>query len=77
MRGLYDYAATCDTELTFKEGDILTVTEQVKFPIVWLLFPFINCSPALFLEKDSFIPLGVFVRPYLSLRMIVVGGMLN
>lgn len=27
-RGLYDYNATCDTELSFKEGDILTVTEQ-------------------------------------------------
>jgi len=27
-RGLYDYTATCDTELTFKTGDILTVTEQ-------------------------------------------------
>jgi hypothetical protein len=27
-RGLYDYAATCDTELTFKQGDILTITEQ-------------------------------------------------
>jgi len=27
-RGLYDYQATCDTELTFREGDILTITEQ-------------------------------------------------
>lgn len=27
-RGLYDYNATCDTELSFKEGEILTVTEQ-------------------------------------------------
>jgi len=28
VRGLYDYTATCDTELSFFEGDILTVTEQ-------------------------------------------------
>eukprot|EP01113_Clastostelium_recurvatum_P020735 TRINITY_DN2454_c0_g1_i1.p1 TRINITY_DN2454_c0_g1~~TRINITY_DN2454_c0_g1_i1.p1 ORF type:complete len:493 (+),score=140.17 TRINITY_DN2454_c0_g1_i1:115-1593(+) len=28
VRGLYDYAATCDTELSFQEGDVLTVTEQ-------------------------------------------------
>lgn len=28
VRGLFDYAATCDTELSFKEGDILTITEQ-------------------------------------------------
>jgi len=28
VRGLYDYTATCDTELSFKEGDILKVTEQ-------------------------------------------------
>jgi len=27
-RGVYDYTATCETELTFKEGDILTITEQ-------------------------------------------------
>lgn len=27
-RGLYDYTATCDTELSFKQGDILTITEQ-------------------------------------------------
>lgn len=27
-RGLYDYTATCDTELTFHAGDILTITEQ-------------------------------------------------
>lgn len=27
-RGLYDYTATCDTELSFKTGDILTITEQ-------------------------------------------------
>jgi len=27
-RGLYDYKATCETELTFKAGDILTITEQ-------------------------------------------------
>ncbi len=27
-RGLYDYKATCDTELSFKAGDILTITEQ-------------------------------------------------
>ncbi|KAF2070200.1 hypothetical protein CYY_008476 [Polysphondylium violaceum] len=26
--GLYDYDASCDTELSFREGDILTVTEQ-------------------------------------------------
>jgi len=25
---VYDYTATCETELTFKEGDILTITEQ-------------------------------------------------
>eukprot|EP00026_Physarum_polycephalum_P006093 Phypoly_transcript_06134.p1 GENE.Phypoly_transcript_06134~~Phypoly_transcript_06134.p1 ORF type:complete len:485 (+),score=114.94 Phypoly_transcript_06134:175-1629(+) len=28
VRGLFDYVATCDTELSFKEGDILTITEQ-------------------------------------------------
>ncbi|KYR00589.1 hypothetical protein DLAC_02608 [Tieghemostelium lacteum] len=28
VRGLYDYEAGCDTELSFHEGDILTVTEQ-------------------------------------------------
>ncbi|KAM9951575.1 hypothetical protein ACTFIT_002256 [Dictyostelium discoideum] len=28
VKGLYDYDATCDTELSFREGDILTVTEQ-------------------------------------------------
>jgi len=28
VRGLYDYSATCDTELTFREGDILSVSEQ-------------------------------------------------
>eukprot|EP01112_Ceratiomyxa_fruticulosa_P009632 TRINITY_DN251_c1_g1_i1.p1 TRINITY_DN251_c1_g1~~TRINITY_DN251_c1_g1_i1.p1 ORF type:complete len:510 (-),score=131.49 TRINITY_DN251_c1_g1_i1:132-1661(-) len=28
VRGLYDYQATCDTELSFAEGDILIVTEQ-------------------------------------------------
>lgn len=28
VRGLFDYVATCDTELSFKEGEILTVTEQ-------------------------------------------------
>jgi len=28
VRGVYDYTATCDTELSFKEGDIMTVTEQ-------------------------------------------------
>jgi len=28
VRGLYDYNATCDTELSFKEGDLLQVTEQ-------------------------------------------------
>jgi len=27
-RGLYDYTATCDTELTFRQGDILAITEQ-------------------------------------------------
>ncbi|GAM25109.1 hypothetical protein SAMD00019534_082840 [Acytostelium subglobosum LB1] len=27
-RGLYEYEASCDTELSFKEGDILTVSEQ-------------------------------------------------
>jgi len=27
-RGLYDYTATCDTELSFRQGDILTITEQ-------------------------------------------------
>lgn len=28
VRGLYDYTATCDTELSFREGDVLSVTEQ-------------------------------------------------
>eukprot|EP01133_Synstelium_polycarpum_P005759 gene5759-6667_t len=28
VKGLYDYDASCDTELSFKEGDILSVTEQ-------------------------------------------------
>jgi len=28
VRGLFDYDATCDTELSFKEGDILAITEQ-------------------------------------------------
>jgi len=28
VRGLFDYEATCDTELSFKEGDILSITEQ-------------------------------------------------
>jgi len=28
VRGLYSYEATCDTELSFREGDILNVTEQ-------------------------------------------------
>ncbi|GAM21883.1 hypothetical protein SAMD00019534_050580, partial [Acytostelium subglobosum LB1] len=28
VRGMYDYEASCDTELSFKEGDILTVSEQ-------------------------------------------------
>lgn len=28
VRGLFDYEATCDTELSFKEGDILQITEQ-------------------------------------------------
>jgi len=27
-RGVYDYAATCDTELSFKQGDMLQITEQ-------------------------------------------------
>jgi len=27
-KGLYDYTASCDTELTFKQGDVLTITEQ-------------------------------------------------
>jgi len=27
-KGLYDYTATCDTELSFKAGDTLTITEQ-------------------------------------------------
>ncbi|EGG18446.1 hypothetical protein DFA_03940 [Cavenderia fasciculata] len=27
-KGLYDYEASCDTELNFKEGDILNITEQ-------------------------------------------------
>ncbi len=27
-RALYDYDATCDTELSFKEGDILNITEK-------------------------------------------------
>jgi len=27
-KGLYDYTASCDTELTFKKGDILTITER-------------------------------------------------
>ena len=28
VRGLYDYTATCDTELTFREGDIFYVTDR-------------------------------------------------
>lgn len=28
VKGLFDYEATCDTELSFKEGDILGVSEQ-------------------------------------------------
>jgi len=28
VKGLYDYNATCDTELSFKAGDILTIAEQ-------------------------------------------------
>jgi len=28
VRGLYDYAATNDTELSFREGDILNITER-------------------------------------------------
>jgi len=28
VRGLYAYEATCETELSFREGDLLTVTEQ-------------------------------------------------
>ena len=28
VRGLYDYTATCDTELTFHEGDIFYVTDR-------------------------------------------------
>ena len=28
VRGVYDYTATCDTELSFKEGDIFYVTLQ-------------------------------------------------
>ena len=28
VRGLYDYEATCETELSFGEGDILTITEK-------------------------------------------------
>ncbi|EGC34954.1 hypothetical protein DICPUDRAFT_152774 [Dictyostelium purpureum] len=28
VKGLYDYEASCDTELSFREGEILTVTEQ-------------------------------------------------
>jgi len=28
VRGLYDYTATCETELSFREGDLLMVTEQ-------------------------------------------------
>jgi len=28
VKCLYDYTATCDTELSFKEGDVLSVTEQ-------------------------------------------------
>jgi len=28
VRGVYDYVATCDTELSFKEGDILMISEK-------------------------------------------------
>ncbi|KAH3765012.1 cdc42-interacting protein 4 [Pelomyxa schiedti] len=28
VRGMYDYTATCDTELSFKEGEIFVVSEQ-------------------------------------------------
>ena len=28
VRGIYDYTATCDTELTFREGDIFYVTDR-------------------------------------------------
>jgi len=28
VRGLYNYTATCETELSFKQGDILFITEQ-------------------------------------------------
>eukprot|EP01111_Echinosteliopsis_oligospora_P009176 TRINITY_DN2647_c0_g1_i2.p1 TRINITY_DN2647_c0_g1~~TRINITY_DN2647_c0_g1_i2.p1 ORF type:complete len:362 (+),score=139.98 TRINITY_DN2647_c0_g1_i2:684-1769(+) len=28
VRGLFDYTATCDTELSFKEGDMMNITEQ-------------------------------------------------
>jgi hypothetical protein len=27
-KGLYDYVATCETELSFKEGDILNISEK-------------------------------------------------
>jgi len=28
VKGLFDYEATCETELSFKEGDILSISEQ-------------------------------------------------
>jgi hypothetical protein len=28
VRGIYEYSATCDTELSFTEGEMLTITEQ-------------------------------------------------